>query len=67
MADLARLTAQGAVPAGPAPLPSVQDGDAVEVERCVSRLGLVCLAGWQLLAAEILGGRGVGIRSSPPP
>jgi transposase InsO family protein len=65
VADLARLTAQGAVPAGPSPLPPVEDGDAVEVERCVSRLGLVCLAGRQLLAAEILGGRRVGIRIEP--
>ena len=63
--DLARLTAQGAVPAGPAPLPPIEAGDAVEVERCVSRLGLVCLAGRQLLAAEILGGRRVGIRIEP--
>jgi transposase InsO family protein len=65
VADLARLTAQGAVPAGPSPLPPIEDGDAVEVERCVSRLGLVCLAGRQLLAAEILGGRRVGIRIEP--
>ena len=63
--DLARLTAQGAVPAGPAPLPPIEEGDAIEVERCVSRLGLVCLAGRQLLAAEILGGRRVGIRIEP--
>jgi len=65
VADLARLIAQGAVPAGLSPLPPVQDGDAVEVERCVSRLGLVSLAGRQLLAAEILGGRRVGIRIEP--
>jgi transposase InsO family protein len=63
--DLARLIAQGAVPAGPAPLPPVEDGDAVEVERCVSRLGLISLAGRQLLAAEIPGGRRVGIRIEP--
>jgi hypothetical protein len=63
--DLARLTAQGAAPASPSPLPPAEDGDAVEVERCVSRLGLVCLAGRQLLAAEILGGRRVGIRIEP--
>jgi hypothetical protein len=37
----------------------------LEVERCVSRLGLVCLAGRQLLAAEILGGRRVGILIEP--
>ena len=65
VADLARLLAQGAVPAGPSPLPPIADGDAVEVERCVSRIGLVCLAGHQLLAAEILGGRRVGIRIEP--
>jgi transposase InsO family protein len=63
--DLAKLVAQGAVPAGPSPLPPVEDGDAVEVERCVSRLGLVSLSGHQLLAAEILGGRRVGIRIEP--
>ncbi|MEU8337868.1 hypothetical protein [Micromonospora tulbaghiae] len=32
--DLATLTRQGAVPAGTAPLPPVEDGDAIEVERC---------------------------------
>ena len=32
------------------------------MERCVSRLGLVCLAGRQLPAAEILGGRRAAIR-----
>jgi transposase InsO family protein len=63
--DLARLIAQGAIPAGPSPLPPVEDGDAVEVERCVSRIGLVSLAGHQLLAADILGGRRVGIRIEP--
>jgi transposase InsO family protein len=65
VSDLARLIAQGAVPAGPGPLPPVEDGGAVEVERCVSRLGLVSLAGRQLPAAEILGGRRVGIRIEP--
>jgi hypothetical protein len=65
VSDLARLIAQGAVPAGPSPLPPVEDGDAVEVERFVSRVGLVSLAGRQLLAAEILGGRRVGIRIEP--
>jgi transposase InsO family protein len=60
--DLARLIAHGAVPAGPSPLPPAEDGDAVEVDRCVSRIGLVCLAGRQLHAAEILAGRQVTIR-----
>ena len=60
--DLAKLVAAGASNAGASPLPPIEDGDAVEVERCVSRLGHVSLAGHQLLAAEILGGRPVGIR-----
>jgi Integrase core domain len=60
--DLAKLVAAGASNAGPSPLPPIEAGDAVEVERCVSRLGHVSLAGHQLLAAEILGGRPVGIR-----
>lgn len=63
--DLAKLVAQGAVPAGPSPLPPVTDGGAVEVDRCVSALGLVSLAGRQILAAEILGGRPVVIRIEP--
>jgi hypothetical protein len=63
--DLARLAAQGAVPAGPSPLPPPEDGDAVEAERCVSRIGLISLGGRQLLAAEILAGRRVGIRIEP--
>ena len=41
------------------------EGEAVEVERVISRLGLVSLAGHQILAAEILGGRQVGIRIEP--
>jgi transposase InsO family protein len=64
-ADLARLVAQGAVNGGPSPLPPVQPGDAVEVERVVSKDGNISLAGHVLLAAEILGGRRVGIRIEP--
>jgi transposase InsO family protein len=60
--DLAKLAAAGAVPAGPSPLPPVEDGDAVEVERCVNSFGLVSLGGHRLLAAEILAGRQIGIR-----
>jgi hypothetical protein len=41
--DLAKLTAAGAVPAGPAPLPAAGDGPAIEVDRPVSRGGLVSL------------------------
>jgi hypothetical protein len=65
VADLAKLAANGAVPAGPSPLPPLEDGQAVEVERPVSRGGLVSLGRHRLLAAEILGGQLVGIRIEP--
>jgi Integrase core domain len=64
-ADLRKLAATGAVPAGPSPLPPVAAGQAVEVERPVSRGGLVSLGSHRLLAAEILGGQLVGIRVEP--
>ena len=63
--DLAQLVAHGAVNAGPSPLPPIEEGTAVEVERVVSKDGLVNLGGHQILAAEILGGRQVGIRIEP--
>lgn len=63
--DLATLTQQGAVPAGPSPLPPIEDGDAVEVERAVNRGGHVSLGQHIVLAAEILGGRRVGARIEP--
>ena len=64
--DLARLVVEGAVNAGPSPLPPVdEDSDAMEVERTVSRAGTVTLAGRVVLAAEILAGRRVGIRIEP--
>lgn len=61
-ADLASLAATGGRPAGPAPLPPPEAGTALEVDRTVSRGGLVSLAGQTILAAEILGGRRVCIR-----
>ncbi|MEH0545677.1 IS481 family transposase [Streptomyces sp. B21-105] len=61
VADLGRLAARGGRAAGPAPLPA-GDGAAVEVDRVVNNSGLVGLGGRQVLAAEILGGRQVGIR-----
>lgn len=61
--DLAALAADGGRPAGPPPLPPVEaDGIAIEVDRTVSRGGLVSLGDHRLLAAEILGGRRVSIR-----
>ncbi len=63
--DLAKLLAHGAQPGGPSPLPPVEDSDAIEVERCVTPLGMVSLGGRHVLAAEILGGRRVGIRIEP--
>ncbi|GGQ92697.1 IS481 family transposase [Streptomyces aurantiogriseus] len=61
VADLAQLAARGGRAAGPAPLPA-SDGAAFEVDRVVNNSGLVNLGGRQVLAAEILGGRQVGIR-----
>jgi transposase InsO family protein len=63
--DLARLAANGGAPAGPSPLPPIEDGQAVEADRPVSRGGLVSLGRHRLLAAEILGGQLVGIRIEP--
>src|SRR4051812_11411719 len=63
--DLARLAGDGAVPAGPPPLPLDTDGAAIEVDRAVNNSGLVGLAGQQILAAEILGGRPVIVRIEP--
>jgi transposase InsO family protein len=60
--DLVKLIAQGAVPAGPAPLPGIEDGAALEVERVVSNAGLISLGGKQILVAERLGGIAVGVR-----
>ncbi|MFJ9816599.1 hypothetical protein ACIRU3_15255 [Streptomyces sp. NPDC101151] len=48
-------------PAGLSPLPA-GDASAFEVDRVVNNSGLVGLGGHQVLAAEILGGRRVGIR-----
>jgi hypothetical protein len=60
--DVAALAAAGAVAAGRDPLPPITDGDVVEVERSVSAVGIVGLAGKQFTAAESLAGRRVGIR-----
>jgi hypothetical protein len=65
VADLAQLAKEGAVAAGPPPLPPAEDGAAIEVDRAVNNSGLVGLAGRQVLAAEILGGRPVIVRIEP--
>jgi transposase InsO family protein len=63
--DLAALLRQGGRPAGPPPLPPAEPGEAVEVDRTVNRAGTVSLGQHLVLAAEILGGRRVGIRIEP--
>jgi hypothetical protein len=65
VADLAQLTHQGAIAAGPPPLPPAEDGAAIEVDRAVNNSGLVGLGGRQVLAAEILRGRPVIVRIEP--
>ncbi len=60
--DRAHLLADGGVNAGSSPLPEIEEGDAVEAERVVSKDVLVTLGSRMLLAAEILSGRKVGIR-----
>ncbi|MFI0454616.1 IS481 family transposase [Actinomadura sp. 6N118] len=65
VADLAALGAKGGRPAGPPPIPVAQSAAAVEVDRTVSKDGLVSLGGRLMLAAEILGGRRVSIRVEP--
>ncbi len=60
--DLARLAATGGRAAGPPPLPAAEPGSALEVERVASSIGHVSLGGRQLLAAEVLAGRLLGIR-----
>jgi Integrase core domain len=63
-ADLERLAATGSRPAGPPPLPRPDtEGAAIEVDRTVSAAGTVGLGGRVILAAEILGGRRVTIRT----
>jgi hypothetical protein len=60
--DLAALYANGGRNAGPSPMPLLQAGDAVEVDRSINRCGSVSLGSHIVLVAEILGGRRVSIR-----
>ena len=61
VADLARLAAAGARPAGPSPL-LAGTGTAVEVERTVNAAGLVGLAGAQVNVGYQLAGQRVIVR-----
>lgn len=61
--DLAALAAAGGRPGRASPLPPAEpNGTAMEVDRTVSKDGLVSLGQRAILAAEILGGRRVTIR-----
>lgn len=62
-AEMAKLLAQGAVPAGPPPEATRQRSDTgiVEVERTVSMGGTISLGSRTVLAAWMLAGRRVGI------
>lgn len=61
--DLAALAAGGGRPAGASPLPPTEpDGTALEVDRTVSKDGLISLGQRSILAAEILAGRRVTVR-----
>ena len=63
--DVNKFAADGAVNAGPSPLPPVEHGAAVEVDRVVSRGGTIALGGMVLVAAEILAGARSGSGSNP--
>jgi hypothetical protein len=64
--DLARLIGQGAVNAGPSALPSIEDGEAVEVERVVSKDGLVSSADTSCSPRRFSAAAGSASGSSPP-
>jgi hypothetical protein len=61
VAELARLAADDARPAGPSPLP-LATAMAVEMDRVVNAAGLVCLAGSQVGVGYHLAGQHVTLR-----
>jgi len=63
--DLARLTAAGAQPAGPPPLPPAS-GDVIEVERTVNASGNVSLGDRIVSAGQPLAGQRVTLRLDGP-
>jgi transposase InsO family protein len=65
VADLRKLVAAGARNAGPPPIPTLAEGEAVEVDRVISAAGTFALGGQILVGAAILAGRQVGIRIEP--
>jgi transposase InsO family protein len=64
-AELARLAANGARPAGPSPLPT-GDGAVIEVERTVNATGLVSLGDQQAGVGLPLAGQRVTLRMEGP-
>jgi hypothetical protein len=64
-AELVRLAAHGARPAGPCPLPA-GDGAVIEVDRTVNATGLVSLADQQVSAGSPLAGQRVTLRMEGP-
>jgi hypothetical protein len=64
-ADLARLAANGARPAGPSPLPT-GDGAVIEVDRTVNATGLVSLGDQQVGVGLPLAGQRVTLRMEGP-
>jgi len=65
VAELARLAASGARPAGPSPLPA-GDGAAIEVDRTVNATGLVSLADQQVGVGLPLAGQRITLRMEGP-
>lgn len=63
--ELARLTANGARPAGPSPLPT-GDGAVIEVDRTVNATGLVSLGDQQVGGGLPLAGQRVTLRMEGP-
>jgi hypothetical protein len=63
--DLARLAANGAVPAGPAPLPPPAGG-VIEIERIVNASGTISVGSHVISAGSPLAGRRVTVRLDGP-
>lgn len=62
VANLQRLLAEGARPAGPRPIPSGEGGDPIEVDRLVNGTGLINLAGRQHPIGYHFAGRRLTVR-----